>query len=100
VRGSYIKKLHFGDLVVGTGGVALTGHDGDLRLRRESRVKSGDYLLTVATELENLAAYTDDKVIQDVLQYIIAEFEYVDQHYKLTSKSRSKLPRVSKQSDD
>src|SRR5437868_3783135 len=86
---SGVYNLGFGDLLLWSSHLPFFCFDGDAKLRRESRVKSGDYLATVAIELENIAQYTDDKAIKDALQQIIDEFDYVQEYYQLTKRTHA-----------
>lgn len=85
-----VKPIGFGNLLVGSFCLPLVMHDGSTHLRHESRIQSGDYFETIATELENLSELTEDVIVQMKLEDAIEEFEYIQQHYKLIPRSKAK----------
>ncbi len=54
----------------------------------EARIRSGDYFVTLSTELDKLSALLEEDGIPEsaALQRISAELTYLDKHYKLQSK--------------
>jgi len=54
----------------------------------EARIRSGDYFVTLVTELDKLAALLEQDGIPEsvALQRISSELTYLDKHYKLQSK--------------
>jgi D-aminopeptidase len=79
---SYVLPIGFGSMLLGEYNMPLICHDGDPYLERESRLRSGEYFETVATELENISHQVDDAT-QKALQEIIDEFVYAQQYYKI-----------------
>ena len=54
----------------------------------EARLRSGDYFITLGTELEKLAALLEDQGVAEAtaLLQISTELTYLDKHYKLQAK--------------
>lgn len=86
--------VDFGDLVLDDAGSSLFAMDGDLYLERESRIRSGEYPATLATELENIIKTSSDEPLRKAVQDIIDELSYVQEYYELTRKPRSSLPNA------
>ena len=85
---SSAKSVSFGSIVVGISSTesSLVLQDGSSQLHWESRVHSGDYFTTLATELENLMEETNDSATQMKFQALIDELEYIQQRYELVQK--------------
>lgn len=81
-----ITPVGFGDIIVGNDVEIPVVNDGDNQLRWESRVHSGDYFTTLATELENVADQTDDEAVKIQLRTMVTELEYIQMRYQLTQK--------------
>jgi tRNA U55 pseudouridine synthase TruB len=62
--------------------------DADEDFRIEVRVRSGDYLHTLATEIERLAQYLAPEQLPEVedLERLASELLYVNRRYELTRK--------------
>lgn len=82
--GATITPAGFGDVIIGNQGKIL--NDGDTQMRWESRVHSGDYFTTLATELEDVANHTKDNVVEIRLRAMVDELEYIQMHYNLKKK--------------
>lgn len=83
-----ITPAGFGDVIIGNQGQVL--NDGNTQMRWESRVHSGDYFTTLATELEDVANHTKDNVVEIRLRTMVDELEYIQLHYNLTHKTKKK----------
>lgn len=82
--GAAITPVGFGDVIIGNQGQVL--NDGSTQMRWESRVHSGDYFTTLATELEDVANHTKDNVVEVRLRAMVDELEYIQLHYNLKKK--------------
>lgn len=65
--------------------------DSDLQLERESRARSGNYLETIATELENLTVGVDDELVSSQLETMIKELLYIHERYELVKRTSSQF---------
>lgn len=91
MQNSYITPAGFGALLLSTNSPSLLPvcHDGDdSRLGHESRLRSGTYLATIATELDNLAAVIDDDVATGQLGTLVNELLYAQEHYELVKRTK------------
>jgi hypothetical protein len=88
---SYTLSIGDGSLLVGEGLQPPVFNDTDFQLERESRIRSGSYLETIATELDAIARATEDTAVTSNLQEIINELLYAQQRYHLTKKDHDRL---------
>ena len=80
-------------MLVGEGAQPSLFNDRDLQLERESRARSGNYLETIATELENLTQAIDDELVSSQIDGMVEELLYIHERYELMKKpSRSQPP--------
>ncbi|MDB5181846.1 MAG: hypothetical protein JWP13_609 [Candidatus Saccharibacteria bacterium] len=58
----------------------------DAEILRQARIRSGDYLTTLATELEQIAESLDAAKAPEApaLERIVSELIYVDRNYSIT----------------
>lgn len=63
------------------------GDDGP-DLQHEPRLRSGVYLATIATELDNLTGVINDDVITTQLETLVNELLYAQEHYDLVKKRK------------
>jgi hypothetical protein len=63
--------------------------DEDADMLRQARLRSGDYLMTLATELEQIAETLQAELAPEApaLERIVTELHYVDRNYKLEPRS-------------
>ena len=91
MENNQITPAGFGSLLIGTDRPALIplARDGDdPQLEHEPRLRSGAYLATIATELDNLTEAIDDDVITSQLEAIVNELLYAQEHYELVRKGK------------
>lgn len=88
---SYVLSIGEGNLLVGEGLRPPISNDTDFQLERESRIRSGSYLETIATELEMISRGTGDSAVKSNLEKIINELLYAQQRYDLVKKDSSRL---------
>lgn len=81
--------MGFGNILVSSTYLPLVLYDGN-NLRYDSRIHSGDYFETLATELENIADEINDETTKMRLSQMIEELVYIQERYKLTQKSHTK----------
>lgn len=87
------KSIGFGNILVSNSYLPLIMYDGN-NLRYDSRVHSGDYFETLATELENISGEIDDEATKMRLTQLIEELVYIQERYKLTQKSHSRKKKI------
>ncbi len=88
---SYAFTIGEGNILVGHGPQPSLFRDTDFQLERESRIRSGSYLETIATELDAIARTTKDSAVKSNLETIINELHYAQQRYPLTKKDHDRL---------
>lgn len=89
---TYSTPIEHGPIVVdGAAAQPSLFNDSDLQLERESRARSGNYLETVATELENLTNTIDDTLVAGQIESLIQELLYVHERYELVKKTSSQF---------
>lgn len=83
-------------------GAAFTGNvlppvlcDGDIQLERDSRARSGVYFETIATELENVAANSGNRIVMAELERLTDELLYLQKRYFVIKK-----PSIIEQLDE
>lgn len=67
---------------------AASSDDGLSYMAVEARLRSGDYFVTLATELEKLAQLLDGQGVPEAtaLELLAGEITYLDKHYRLSAK--------------
>lgn len=65
--------------------------DSDLQLERESRARSGNYLETIATELENLTSAVEDELVIGQIDTMVKELLYIHERYELVKRTSSQF---------
>ena len=88
---SYVLSIGEGNLLVGEGARPPLVRDTDFQLERESRIRSGSYLETIATELDAIARVTNDSTVTSNLEALVNELLYAQQRYYLAKKDHDRL---------
>lgn len=88
---SYVLSIGEGNLLVGEGQRPPLVRDTDFQLERESRIRSGSYLETIATELDEIARASKDPVVASNLETLVNELLYAQQRYYLAKKDHDRL---------
>ena len=84
---AYTLSIDEGSILVAEGKRPALFKDTDFQLERESRIRSGSYLETIATELDMIARSANDSTITSNLERIVNELLYAQQRYSLTKKN-------------
>lgn len=84
---SYAIPVGQGGVLIGESTQPSLFNDTDLQLERESRARSGNYLETIATELENLTTAIDDELVSGQIEGMVEELLYIQERYQLVKKS-------------
>jgi hypothetical protein len=88
-----LEPTHYPGVVTHGGGMPLMVHDGDGfdmdRVELIASVRSGDYLVTLATTLDIISQLllTANHAERDNLQKIVNDLLYLNSHYELKKKS-------------
>jgi hypothetical protein len=84
-------QLHSSNILLGSSFRNLFLRDSEnnsayINQRLEAQIRSGDYFVTLATELDSLASNTTNSYDQSTLENIISDLMYLQDNYEVKKK--------------
>lgn len=91
-----VYNLSFTPILASCGGLsAMFVRDGAIddddrmgHLRLDAQVRSGDYFVMLATELDTVAEYTENIGIRGALEDVVSDLLYLQQNYVIDRKDQ------------